>query len=205
MDDVNLKGSSHLVVGNKIRSLRQKKGMKISDFAAQIGVTSGHVSLIERNLIEPSLSVLRRISKVLDVNIPRLFSYETVSDIALMDRENCDVFLFPEGNLSYQFLTPANLTNGRDPQLSVAFSTCPPLTWDHTDFVVHGDYELLYVLKGAAEYHAGGSVYRLAKGDSLYLKGEIPHRIYNPSKSVSEYFTVFTSSPKKRLGTILEE
>lgn len=56
-------------VGERIRRLREEKGMSQRDMARLTkGVSEGYVSKIETGDREPSIKALREIARVLDVN-----------------------------------------------------------------------------------------------------------------------------------------
>ncbi len=54
-------------IGNTIRIIRQAKGLKLRELAQAAEVSTPFVTLVEKGGREPSLAVLRRIAKALDV------------------------------------------------------------------------------------------------------------------------------------------
>ncbi len=54
-------------LGAKIREVRQKAKLTLNDLASKTGLTASYISQVERGLIDPSISSLRRISAVLEV------------------------------------------------------------------------------------------------------------------------------------------
>lgn len=64
------------MIGEKIKAARIEKGLTAKELAIKSEVTPGYISQIERELISPSLSVLMRIAKVLEIPIVSLFSQE---------------------------------------------------------------------------------------------------------------------------------
>lgn len=61
------------MIGEKIKAARIEKGLTAKELAIKSEVTPGYISQIERELISPSLSVLMRIAKVLEIPIVSLF------------------------------------------------------------------------------------------------------------------------------------
>ena len=59
-------------LGATIRKLRENKGFQQEGFAERIDVTQPYLSQIENGHREPSVSLLQRISEVLDVSYPGL-------------------------------------------------------------------------------------------------------------------------------------
>lgn len=56
-----------------IKEVRQEKGMTISALSRRSGVSVGHLSDIEKSFKSPSLLVMVRIAKALDVEITELY------------------------------------------------------------------------------------------------------------------------------------
>lgn len=192
-----------ILVGARIRDLRKHKKMSIRDFAAQIDVSAGHVSLIERNLIEPSLTVLRRICEVLETPIPMLLSDDS-SDLTVTQRGAISPYAFPDGTAAYRFRTPYRLKSGHSPQIIVTTGTIPPFSRDHEEYVVHDSEEYVYVLSGRIEYHTEQGVYPAAEGDSLHMEPRVPHIVYNPTGQPAEVLAVI-STPWRALEGVEEE
>ena len=61
--------------------------MTIVELSEKINVTSGYISQIERDLISPSLAVLKRLSDALDVPLSVLFSEESSNDVITIPKE----------------------------------------------------------------------------------------------------------------------
>ena len=54
------------MIHQKIRTLRQAKGLTLKQLADKTQTTAGYISQLERGLVDPSLSTLRKIAAVLD-------------------------------------------------------------------------------------------------------------------------------------------
>lgn len=179
--------------GKKIRDIRKKKGLKISELAELIGVTSGYVSQIERDLIEPSLPVLRKLSKAIDVPLSSMFSDEFLTDVVVINNQNKKKVSFNENNITYEFLTPAKLNNEKLPKMEVMTAELESKCKDNDDFVIHTADEFTYVLSGCIEYHIGeNEIHRLQKGDGIYIPEGTPHCIYNPGEEKALMFSTIS-------------
>lgn len=180
--------------GKKIRDIRKKKGLKISELAELIDVTSGYVSQIERDLIEPSLPVLRRLSKAIDVPLSSMFSDEFLTDVVVINEDTKKKLSFNDGNVTYEILTPAKLNNDKLPKMDVMVADIIGKGRDNDEFVTHMADEFAYVLSGCIEYHIGeNEVHTLQKGDSIYVPEGTPHYVYNPNEETAKIFS--TTSP----------
>ena len=61
------------MIGKTIKFLRIAKGLKQSDLAERVKVSTNYISLLENDKREPSLSFLRELASVLDIPVSLLF------------------------------------------------------------------------------------------------------------------------------------
>lgn len=66
--------TTHL--GDRLRSLRRKRGWSQTEVAQRVDSTQQHVSLLESGAHEPSLGMLLRLARVLDVSLDVLVGRE---------------------------------------------------------------------------------------------------------------------------------
>jgi transcriptional regulator with XRE-family HTH domain len=66
-------------IGKKIRELREDKGFTLKQLADLVECTSSLISQLERDKADPSISMLKKIAKALNVNIVDFFM-ESVKD-----------------------------------------------------------------------------------------------------------------------------
>ncbi len=59
-----------------IKEEREKKGMTLSKLSKKSGVSAAHLSDIEKNFKSPSLLVMVKIAKALDVEITKLYKVQ---------------------------------------------------------------------------------------------------------------------------------
>lgn len=60
------------------------------------------------------------------------------------------------------------------------------------DPISHAGEEFAYVLEGELLYEVGGQTHRLAAGDSLHLRSNTPHSVYNDTDRVTVVVSVVT-------------
>lgn len=60
-------------LGMRIRYLRKQKGMSQLDLALEADINKNYISDLERGSRNPSLLILERIAKALDVSLENLF------------------------------------------------------------------------------------------------------------------------------------
>lgn len=59
-----------------VKDVRREKGMTIALLSRKSGVSAAHLSDIEKNFKSPSLLVMVRIAKALDVDITELYKVQ---------------------------------------------------------------------------------------------------------------------------------
>lgn len=64
-------------VKNRVKSLRNQKGMRQSDLAVEVGVTRQTILAIEKGRLNPSILVCLRIAAALETSIDAIFTLET--------------------------------------------------------------------------------------------------------------------------------
>lgn len=96
----NLKGV-FIMVGEKIKELRNLKGFSISGLAAKVGISKGYLSDIEKGVkTNPSTEALEKIANALDVNVSDLFEKEPVTDKLDLLEEDMKILFYKAQKLS---------------------------------------------------------------------------------------------------------
>ena len=74
--------------GDRIKQLRQKKRMSISEVAEKAGVAKSYLSSIERNIqTNPSLQFIEKISQVLGVSAIDIIEGHEITDEVELDQD----------------------------------------------------------------------------------------------------------------------
>ena len=163
--------------GAIIRQIRLAKGMTLQTLAAQTQTTAGYLSQLERNLVDPSLSTLRKIAQALDTP---LFSLVDSQDDAarIIRRDKRQKIAFPDTNVTLEILTPKFETSPGE--VFVMTFSLSSRKWSNNERVSHNVDECFYAQKGELEVLVGEETYCLHQGDSIYIRANTPHNIYNP-------------------------
>jgi len=62
-----------IIVGDKIKQMREERGLSQKEVALNVDIDRGQYSRIETNKVEPTLSTLEKIAKAFDVNVEDFF------------------------------------------------------------------------------------------------------------------------------------
>ena len=176
--------------GGIIRKARGARAVVRQELADKADLSISFLSQVERNLLTPSVSALKRIADVLDIPAGSLmFGAESRKGgvgIGLVRRGNRKRVVFPDSQIEYEMLTP-DLRR----RMSALWLKAPAHAESGPVFAHDGE-DAVIVLKGRLQIEIGGVWYALGKGDSLYFSSELPHRWRNDSDTVAEVIWVST-------------
>jgi transcriptional regulator with XRE-family HTH domain len=172
-------------VGQRIRSLRERRGLSLRALAEQSGLSLNAISLIEKGQNSPTVSSLHRLATALAVPISAFF--EEV-------REQTVVFVRPDQRLGSQVsgLIMQSLGIGlRHQQLEPFLLTLDPAAGNIAEPVTHPGEEFVFCVEGGAEYFVAGQAYPLTAGCSLLFEAAQPHAFHNPTARPARLLIVF--------------
>lgn len=161
---------AHSSFGRRIRARRRELGLSLEDLAQRTGLTASFLSLVERDISNPSLESLRHIAEALGVP-PFYFSHEP--DSASPPLQNPVVragqriqITFPPGDVTSELLVP-NLRN----RLEVFITHVKPSAGNIARPPSLETEECLLVLRGKVRVVLHDQEYVLSEGDSIYIHG----------------------------------
>lgn len=163
-------------IGSKLRAARQHRGMTISQLAAETNLSSGFISLLERDETSASVGTLFRICGALGIRMGSLFEENRTNLVRGQER--------PSANFGGYGVEDELLTPGWERSLQVIESRIEP--GGRSGDEPHGfeaDAELIYVLRGQLNVAMQEDVHRLRTGDALLIVPREPHAWWNPSAS----------------------
>jgi quercetin dioxygenase-like cupin family protein len=183
------------LVGERIRQVRNDKGLTLRELADLTGRSIGFLSQVERGLSSISLTALRDIASSL--GRPMTEFLDVAGDdgdgggggpVWTLTRaeEGSSEVLF-SGTRRYQLLS------ARAPGLvlePLIVHIAPGGVVEDTD--PHAGEEFAYVLKGQLLFVIDGQEYRLGPGDSIHLRANVAHRIHNDGDEPTVVVSVLT-------------
>ncbi len=173
------KGSEDLRIGEKIRELREKRGLSLQDMANRTGYTSALLSQAENHLISPPLGALIKIAKALEVKVGTFFGEEPRESYAIVrrdERKHISRYASKEG-VSYGYVYESLGFDKKDRQMEPFLVTLEPATVKSEKLSTHDGEEFIFVLEGEMEAILGGHKDVLHPGDSIYYDSTIPHKV----------------------------
>src|SRR6056297_2574578 len=163
-------------VGDRIRELREAKGLGYDELANVTGFDVESLEKIEKNDIQPQLGTLVRLSKALDSAFSRLVSGvgDKLYSITRKDeRRIASRSTSVKGRNLYTYRSLAPEVKGRHMEaLMVTLEENPD-----EETSVHEGEEFIYVLEGTVVVKIDKDRHELDPGDSIYYLSTTPHMI----------------------------
>lgn len=179
------------MLGEQVRNVRKSRGITLKELAEQTGLSIGYISQIERDLTDPLLSTLRKLSEALDVPT-YLFMGVAETDSRLTTRKNEVITLSqPNSSIRYHLLTPMPSAEFVPQSLIIRFEL-EPHSKDGERPVIHPSEEIIMVESGKLEVVIGTEKIHLGEGDSTLIRSNLPHLVVNETDQPVVGVSVFT-------------
>ena len=182
-------GAPHSRIGEKLRQLRKRQGLTLVALAERCGLSIAHISLIERNLAQPSINALVALAQSLDVTVQWFFGpdpQQLAEEAEFIVRKQQRTSIEYAGGFSDQLLTPRS-----NRQLEMLHCRIAPGASSDQSYS-HQGAEAGLLLKGALELWVGERHFQLEEGDSFCFPSQEPHRYRNPGKTEAVVIWVIT-------------
>ena len=173
-------------IGDKIRRLRVAKQLTQEELANRCELSKGFISQLENDLTSPSIATLIDILDILGTNLTEFFSEDTNEKIAF---SKDDMFETENEELKYNlmWLVPNAQKNEMEPILIELKKGKKSMEIDP-----HDGEEFGYVIHGKITLMNGDEEYEVKKGETFYLKGNLPHYIVNKHDTLAKVIWVST-------------
>lgn len=163
--------------GEKIRTVRERKGYTLKVVAQAAGVSESLVSQIERNKVSPAIDTLLSLANALDIDLEYLFEeYKRERPVRVIradERRNLN-----ENEIIYEEIVRPVEGDGAH-AIEAYYITLPVNGKTQRGSYGHLGREFGVVTEGTAELHYETKIFPLAKGDSISFSATAPHTLVN--------------------------
>ena len=169
-------GLGRYSIGEKLRTLRLRKGMGLVELSKHTGLSAALLSKLERGKLFPTLPTLLRIAMVYSVGLDFFFTDERKRRVVSVVRKQ-DRVRFPERpgvqDVPYDFECLDYKANERKLNAFVAefHEVAPEKLRPHQ----HPGVELLYLQKGSLTLKIGSEEFQLEAEDAIYFDAAVQH------------------------------
>ncbi len=167
------------MIGGRVRARRLKAGLTLSKVADLAGISTGYLSLIERDKAVPTLTTLERIARALDAGLDEFVTRPEAVD-CVTRKETRPRFYVGSDLLGYERVS------AQFPGVELSSFVLTVAPGYHSERVVHAGEEHIYVLAGALELRLDGDRLTLDAGDSVHYSSERSHGWSNPFKETAQ-------------------
>lgn len=176
--------------GEKIRAVRERKGLTLKEVAEKAGVSESLVSQIERNRVSPAIDTLLSLADVLDIDLEYLFADYKRERLVRITRKN-ERETFTRPGVLYERL--AQLEGSKHQNgIEAYYITIDAGQQNKSTEYGHPGWELGVVAEGNAELTIGRESYTLVPGDSVSFRSDAPHVISNTGDAPLKILWVIT-------------
>ncbi|MDN5855130.1 MAG: XRE family transcriptional regulator [Actinomycetia bacterium] len=181
-------GELDLRVARRLADLREKRGLTLSTLAEQTGISTAHLSRLEKGARLPSVGTLLQLARAYGVSIGELVEETGDDDYSIVRAADAPTYAGADG--LYRVLS------GAEDSLSVMEVSVP--AGKRTKAVRHPGEEWLHVQTGTVQLVIDTAHIDLDRGDSVHFDSAVPHRLVNTSHSVAVVLVASTSAQAQR-------
>jgi transcriptional regulator with XRE-family HTH domain len=179
-------------VGESLRRMRMKRGLSLERLAQASGVSRAMLCQIELSQSAPTINILWKVARALDVPFSALISDQTPARTKILGAESAKVLRSADGSFSSRALFPFDQPrNVEFYELHLA-----PRSTERADPHAPGTVENLIVTDGQLEMTVGDAHYPLARGDAIQFEADVPHEYRNPGDVETVMYLVMTYAEK---------
>jgi transcriptional regulator with XRE-family HTH domain len=164
-------------IGQRIKTLREEKGLSLDELSKLTGFDVELLSNIESNKVQPQLGTVIKLSKALDSAFSRLVSGVGDRLYSITRRHEQKVISRSTSQKGqkqvYLYKSLAPEVKGRHMEALIVKLEENP----YKEMSVHEGEEFIYVLDGVVALNIGQDSYDLEPGDSAYYLSTTPHLV----------------------------
>lgn len=176
------------VVGANLRRLRLRRGLSLERLAQQSGVSRAMLSQVELGRSTPTINVVQRIARALEVPFSALLTGPTAPGPSVLRRADAKVLSSHDGGFTSRALFPFDAPR----RVEFYELRLAPGAVEQADAHAPGTTEQLVVHAGEVEVEAGGARAALGAGDALAFQADGPHAYRNTGAAEAVLYLVMT-------------
>ena len=175
-------------VGANLRRLRIKRGLSLERLAQRSGVSRAMLSQIELGQSTPTIALLWKVARALEVTFSSLITSQTTAAPLVMRAREAKVLTSQDRSFSSRALFPV------DQPRRVEFYRLElaPRSQEQASAHPAGTWENLVLTNGLLEIEVEGSTHSLDTGDAILFRADEPHTYRNPGDVAAVMYLVMT-------------
>ncbi len=175
-----------MLIGERIRNLRQKMGLTQEELAERSELTKGFISQLENDNASPSVDTMESLARALGTNLSDFFKEEEAKQVVYPSEEAFSA-LYEKLGSKISWIIPDAQKNIMEPILLDLDEGGRSKTYTPFEGEAFG-----YVLEGQVVLSFGQETFKLDRGDSFYFEGDRSHSIENPGPGAARLLWIFS-------------
>jgi transcriptional regulator with XRE-family HTH domain len=182
------------VVGANLRRLRLRRGLSLEKLAQKSGVSRAMLGQIELGQSAPTINVLWKIARALDVTFATLIQAREAGGPTVLKKGQAKVLTSQGGQFSSRALFPFD-----GPRRAEFYELrLAPQAEEAADAHAAGTLENLVVSEGQLQLLVGKETYRLEAGDAIVFEADVAHTYANAGSKECVMYLVMTYAEENR-------
>ncbi len=176
------------IVGANLKRLRVKRGLSLERLSKACGVSRAMLGQVELGQSTPTINVVWKIARALDVPFSTLIAHGAPSRTVVLERAHAKVLSSHDGSFVSRALFPF------DGPRRVEFYELHLAAGAVENAEAHppGTQENLIVSQGALDLSVGSERHSLRAGDAVLFQADVSHSYKNPSAADAVMYLVMT-------------
>ncbi len=176
-------------VGQNLENLRKKRGLSLERLATLSGVSRAMLGQVEAGESAPTISLLWKVARGLDVRFADLLGEEDTGNIVVLPKQDAKTLRSSDGSFESRALFPFDQRRKAEFYELKLASNHEEIAEPHAE----GTYENLVIHTGHLQVIIGDNEpIDLYSGDSIYFRADVPHIYKNPSEETVIMYLVMT-------------
>jgi transcriptional regulator with XRE-family HTH domain len=175
-----------------LRRLRVKRGLSLERLSRASGVSRAMLGQIELGQSTPTINVLWKVARALDVSFSALIGEgDKKSAAVLLPRARAKLLSSFDGAFCSRALSPSPV-DGAPRKVEFYELRLAPRRVERADAHAPGTTENLVVTAGALELCVGSERFIVQKGDAIFFTADVAHEYRNASDVEAVMYLVMT-------------
>lgn len=176
-------------VGQNLSCLRKKRDLTLEKLAKMAGVSRAMLGQIEAGESAPTISLLWKIARALDIRFADLLGAETSGDVVVLRADEAKLLRSSDNSFESRALFPFDIRRKAEfykLRLKAGYA-------EHAVAHPEGTYENLVIQSGRLRLTVGDSEpIELKTSDAIYFRADVPHIYENPGAKDTYMYLVMT-------------
>jgi transcriptional regulator with XRE-family HTH domain len=183
-------------VGENLARLRKRRALSLERVAALSGVSRAMLSQVEAGESTPTIALLWKIARGMDVRFADLLGEDSsVADAQLLTAREAKILSSADGAFTSRALFPFDTRRRAEfyeLRLRAGYA-------EHAEAHPEGTYENLIVHSGRLTLTIGDAApIEMRAGDAVYFRADVPHAYANPGARETLMYLVMTYAETKQ-------